>query len=223
MCRQPCRGCPQVRSHRSKPISPRLLHDHHAGVPCPSPSALPTCIRLTPALAAAAAGPYLAAPCSASATCSHEPRRMPKLRVYHDGWLALPAAVRRKLGLSTGAQLELELTGGVVLRPPRGPDAADIPPAEPVTTAPSQTQPPEPKPAATATLAPVVKRGPGRPQKTATAPAALPPSLKARGRRMTAPPARPAAPQPTSTPASPSAARRGPGRPPKTPTPAAGK
>ena len=41
---------------------------------------------------------------------------MPKVRLSHDGWLALPAAVRRKLGLSTGYQLEL-VGGAIVLRP----------------------------------------------------------------------------------------------------------
>ena len=43
---------------------------------------------------------------------------MPKVRLSYDGWVALPAAVRKKLGLSAGYQLELELVGGaIVLRP----------------------------------------------------------------------------------------------------------
>jgi AbrB family looped-hinge helix DNA binding protein len=37
---------------------------------------------------------------------------MTKVRINYDGWLALPAAVRERLGLSTGDELELELTAG---------------------------------------------------------------------------------------------------------------
>ena len=62
---------------------------------------------------------------------------MPKVRMNYDGWLALPKGVRRKLGLSTGAQLELELVGGsVVLTPTDQVALADRPAAEPVITAP---------------------------------------------------------------------------------------
>jgi len=57
---------------------------------------------------------------------------MPKVRLSYDGWLALPAAVRKKLGLSTGYQPEL-VGGAIVLRP-------DAPPrlARPTGTAPSR-------------------------------------------------------------------------------------
>src|SRR3954447_369279 len=40
------------------------------------------------------------------------------LKLHYDGWLALPAALRRKLGLDEGAALEVELVDGtIVLRP----------------------------------------------------------------------------------------------------------
>src|SRR3954468_6433052 len=45
---------------------------------------------------------------------------MTRIRINYDGWLALPTAVRQKLGLTTGDQLELELAAGIiVLRPVR--------------------------------------------------------------------------------------------------------
>ena len=43
---------------------------------------------------------------------------MTRLKLHYDGWLALPPAFRRALGLSTGAPLEAELIdGAIVLRP----------------------------------------------------------------------------------------------------------
>jgi bifunctional DNA-binding transcriptional regulator/antitoxin component of YhaV-PrlF toxin-antitoxin module len=40
------------------------------------------------------------------------------LKLHYDGWLALPADLRRKLGLGDGAELEIEIVEGtVVLRP----------------------------------------------------------------------------------------------------------
>jgi bifunctional DNA-binding transcriptional regulator/antitoxin component of YhaV-PrlF toxin-antitoxin module len=40
------------------------------------------------------------------------------LKLHYDGWPALPAAFRQKLGLSKGTALEAELVGGtIVLRP----------------------------------------------------------------------------------------------------------
>jgi antitoxin component of MazEF toxin-antitoxin module len=40
------------------------------------------------------------------------------LKLHYEGWLALPAAFRQKLGLSKGAALDAELVGGtIVLRP----------------------------------------------------------------------------------------------------------
>src|SRR4051794_33863356 len=103
---------------------------------------------------------------------------MTKVRINYDGWLALPTAVRQKLGLTTGDQLELELSdGSIVLRPVRSGAAADRTTPEPVATAePPVSAAPE-LPAAAA--APVVKRGPGRPRKTPLS--VVPPTLKARG------------------------------------------
>ena len=43
---------------------------------------------------------------------------MTTLKLHYEGWLALPAAFRQKLGLSTGMALEAELIDGtIVLRP----------------------------------------------------------------------------------------------------------
>jgi AbrB family looped-hinge helix DNA binding protein len=102
---------------------------------------------------------------------------MPKVRLNYDGWLALPADVRKKLGLATGYQLELELVGGAIVLRPVG--AAGPAPTEPTAAVPpSQALPPEPA----AVPEPPVKRGPGRPRKV-PASVALPPGLKARGAR----------------------------------------
>src|SRR3954469_8174231 len=101
---------------------------------------------------------------------------MTRIRINYGGWLSLPTAVRQKLGLTSGDQLELEVfEGSIVLRPVRsGAEAAP----EPVAT-------PEPSvsatPPAAAAAAPIVKRGPGRPRKTPLP--VLPPTLKARGGR----------------------------------------
>jgi AbrB family looped-hinge helix DNA binding protein len=99
------------------------------------------------------------------------------VRVNHDGWLALPAAVRQKLGLVTGDQLVLELAGDTVtLRPPRSGSVIDRQAAElPATT----VEPTAPAPPPAASASPVVKRGKGRPSETALP--ILPPTLKARG------------------------------------------
>jgi len=100
---------------------------------------------------------------------------MTKVRINYDGWLSLPTVVRQKLGLSTGDQLELELTAGsIVLRPVRSGAAEAIP--APVATA----EPSVPAtPPAAAAAAPMVKRGPVRPRKTPLP--VVPPMLKARG------------------------------------------
>src|SRR3954451_8263296 len=94
---------------------------------------------------------------------------MPKVRLSYDGWLALPADVRKKLGLATGHQLELELVGGAIVLLAAGPV-----PAEPAAALLPPATAPDPVPAA--------KRGPGRPRKVPAA-VALPPSLRARGGR----------------------------------------
>ena len=103
---------------------------------------------------------------------------MPKVRLSYDGWLALPAAVRQKLGLSTGHQLELELVGGAIVLRPAG--AAGPVPTEPAATLPPVETPPPV--AATPEPVPAPKRGPGRPRKVPVA-VALPPGLRARGGR----------------------------------------
>src|SRR5690348_2295092 len=101
---------------------------------------------------------------------------MARVSVNCDGWLALPATVRKRLGLSTGDQLELELIdGNIVLRPARA-DAAGAAPA-PMAAEPAVSATP---PAAAATAL-IVKRGPGRPRKTQLP--VVPPTLKARGGR----------------------------------------
>src|SRR3954452_6019181 len=102
---------------------------------------------------------------------------MPKVRLNYDGWLALPADVRKKLGLATGYQLELELVGGALARPPVGP-ACPAPTELTAARPPSQALPPAPA----AVPEPPVKRGPGRPRKV-PAVVALSPGLKARGAR----------------------------------------
>jgi Antidote-toxin recognition MazE, bacterial antitoxin len=107
---------------------------------------------------------------------------MPTVRLNYDGWLALPAGMRQKLGISTGDQLALELVdGSITVRPRRGDTVIDRQAAElPVTTVePAAPSTPQPPPAAAA--APIVKRGPGRPRKNALP--TIPPTLKARGAR----------------------------------------
>jgi AbrB family looped-hinge helix DNA binding protein len=106
---------------------------------------------------------------------------MSKVRLNYDGWLALPAAARRALGVDTGDQLEVEVVDGrIVLRPLTSAVTAESPAVEELPPPPVQL---EPAPAVGAS--PGVKRGLGRPRKTATAPppasTVLPPHLKARG------------------------------------------
>ena len=102
---------------------------------------------------------------------------MTKVRLNYEGWLSLPAAVRQKLGLTTGDQLELELAdGSIILRPVRsGTTADEAAPAPVAVTEPSVSA----TPPAAAAAAPMVKRGPGRPRKTPLP--VIPPTLKARG------------------------------------------
>jgi AbrB family looped-hinge helix DNA binding protein len=43
---------------------------------------------------------------------------MSTLKLHYEGWLALPAGFRQKLGLKSGDRLEAELAGGTItLRP----------------------------------------------------------------------------------------------------------
>ena len=44
---------------------------------------------------------------------------MTKLKLHYDGWIALPATVRRRMGITTGDQLEADwVEGGLLLRSP---------------------------------------------------------------------------------------------------------
>src|SRR4051794_3507694 len=101
--------------------------------------------------------PYPARPSSPTS----KPSPMPKVRLSYDGWLALPAAVREKLGLSTGYQLELDLVAGAIVLRPAG--AAGPVPTEPAATLPPVETPPPVE--ATPEPVPAPKRGPGRPRK----------------------------------------------------------
>ena len=88
---------------------------------------------------------------------------MPTLKLHYDGWLLLPAALRRQLGLNSGDRLDVQLVDGtIVLRPAtkakRSVDHADL---EEVT------DPPAPDTAGNAAQpdAAPTRRGPGRPRK----------------------------------------------------------
>ena len=99
---------------------------------------------------------------------------MTRLRVHYDGWVVLPADLRRRLALGPDAELEVELgEGEVALRPLGAPVSEPEPPA-------AASPPPRPmrqqKPAAGDVAAPA-----RRP--TASVAARLLPALKARGRR----------------------------------------
>jgi bifunctional DNA-binding transcriptional regulator/antitoxin component of YhaV-PrlF toxin-antitoxin module len=101
---------------------------------------------------------------------------MSTVQLRYDGWVTLPAAALKKFHLSTGDRLEVEVTSdAIVLRRAQKSSASERAMAEPV---PAAAQPP------VATPEPAVKRGPGRPRKTPVA--ALPPTLKTRGRRKAA-------------------------------------
>jgi AbrB family looped-hinge helix DNA binding protein len=108
---------------------------------------------------------------------------MPKIRLKYDGWLVLPTAARQRLGLSTGDELEIEITdGAIVLRPTRMTAGADRSPTEPAAPA-VEPQLAAAEPAPTV-ASPPVKRGPGRPRKMPVVP--LPPATKTCGRRKAA-------------------------------------
>jgi AbrB family looped-hinge helix DNA binding protein len=120
---------------------------------------------------------------------------MTRLKIHYDGWLALPAAVRRKLGLATGDELEVEVVAeGLLLRTAkRGtrPVESELEEEEqpaPAVAAPAPAPAREPEPAPEAAAPPVAKTrtrtGTARKDKAAapTLPG-LPPQLHARGRR----------------------------------------
>jgi bifunctional DNA-binding transcriptional regulator/antitoxin component of YhaV-PrlF toxin-antitoxin module len=98
---------------------------------------------------------------------------MSKLQLRYDGWVTLPAVALKKFHLTTGDQLEVELTGdAIVLRRAQKSSAPERAAVEPVAM---------PEPVAAAAPSPIAKRSPGRPRKTVAAP--LPPTPKTRGRR----------------------------------------
>jgi AbrB family looped-hinge helix DNA binding protein len=104
---------------------------------------------------------------------------MATLKLHYEGWLALPAGLRQKLGLKSGDRLEAELAqGAIVLRPAakgRRPERQD----EEAAIEPSIAD----DAVARAGAVPA-RRKPGRPRKAADAGglAPTPASKKARGR-----------------------------------------
>jgi bifunctional DNA-binding transcriptional regulator/antitoxin component of YhaV-PrlF toxin-antitoxin module len=103
------------------------------------------------------------------------PSAMSTVQLRYDGWVTLPVAALKKFDLATGDRLEVELTrDAIVLRRAAKASAADRATAKPEPAAAQAEARPEP----------VAKRGPGRPRKTPVA--ALPPTLKTRGRRKAA-------------------------------------
>ena len=100
-----------------------------------------------------------------------------QVRIHYDGWLALPPMARRQLGLNTGDQLEVVATEeGILLR--RGKPAAAATPAE-EPAAPAVAEP-QAQPLKSAIAAGTSKP---RSARKGRAEAALPPGLKARGKR----------------------------------------
>jgi AbrB family looped-hinge helix DNA binding protein len=103
---------------------------------------------------------------------------MPTVRLHYEGWVSLPSALRRKLGLNSGDRLEADLVNGtIVLRPaakasspvPRDEQASGLPAADvPETLTPKAATP--------------ARRKPGRPRKGEAA-AKLAPAAKPKQRR----------------------------------------
>ena len=89
---------------------------------------------------------------------------MSTLKLHYDGWLVLPAGLRRALELESGDRLKAELMGGaIVLRPAKKKRSATKP--EKVAELPAAASAPAPSPEAPA----VAKRPRGRPRKVPTA------------------------------------------------------
>jgi AbrB family looped-hinge helix DNA binding protein len=109
---------------------------------------------------------------------------MTTLKLHYEGWLALPAGLRQKLGLKSGDQLEAELVRGTIVLRPAGrpaspPRLPDKPAAQPERAAAAMAGETKPQPAAAAAKTP-----PAAPRTTRKpAPASLPAALKGRGRR----------------------------------------
>ena len=104
---------------------------------------------------------------------------MTTLKLHYDGWLALPADLRRKLGLGKGQALEAQLVGGTIVLRPVGGKAAE---AVEVEVEPEPE--PAPEPAVVEAAAAEVPAKPRTRRKQATpGPTTLPPALKSRGRK----------------------------------------
>lgn len=102
---------------------------------------------------------------------------MTVVRIHYDGWLALPPVVRRRLGLKTGDELEVVATeDGVLLRHKAASTGAR--PAEPAEAPVSAEEVPP-----TARTRRTTRTAPPKTGKQLHAEAALPPTLKARGKR----------------------------------------
>ena len=85
---------------------------------------------------------------------------MPTLKLHYDGWLALPAALRLALGLTSGDRVEAELVAGaLVLRPIV--KTRSSAPRNAAVNASAGADPGEPAPIATP-----IRRKPGQPRKT---------------------------------------------------------
>ena len=108
---------------------------------------------------------------------------MTTLKLHYEGWLALPAGLRQKLGLKSGDQLEAELVRGtIVLRPAGRATSPQVLPdekAEPERAVAPAAGEAKPQPAAAAAKAPPAARRTARQPAQATLPAAL----RSRGRR----------------------------------------
>jgi antitoxin component of MazEF toxin-antitoxin module len=117
---------------------------------------------------------------------------MTTLKLHYDGWLALPAALCRQLGLGTGDRLEAELVDGTLrLRPAAKRKGSAEPEPEPVEPAAEAAAPAPALPATTS-----AKRRSGRARQADVpeqpAPAAAPERPLARLRK--------AEPEPVSEP-----------------------
>ena len=135
---------------------------------------------------------------------------MATLKLHYDGWLALPADLRRKLGLASGDRLEAELAGGAIVlrpaakkgrRPERREEKAAI---EPLIADAGELA---------STSAP--RKAPGRPRKAALAPESGPAALPVVGvgpsklRKKADLPPKAAPADPTAPPAEPVGRTRG--------------
>lgn len=112
---------------------------------------------------------------------------MSKVRLSYDGWLALPEAARRKLGVATGDHLEVELVeGAVILRPTSPAGTVAAAPIAPKAVEPARAEASVATAEPAAAVSEPVKRGRGRPRKVTSA-VGLPQGLATRGRRAAAP------------------------------------